>query len=796
LYDGGSEVLGALVLDSADIEDERGVVIEEWRSRLGAQERLSQAQMPVLLRGSRYPERFPIGTRETLETFPHEALRRFYRSWYRPDLMAVVAVGDFDPDRIEALIRERFGAIARPPAALERPVHGVPDHGETLFLSTTDPELTTTRVEVLHKQPPAATGTVADYRASLLEWLYNTMLNDRLAEITRRPDAPFLGAGSSRGGLVRSADVYALGAVVAEGQVERGLEALLTEAERVERHGFTASELERAKLNLLRTLERGWAERERTNSAAYASEYVSHFLQAGPIPGIEFEYTAAQMLLPGVALAEVNAVARAWITEENRVVLVSAPEKPGVALPGESELRRVLARVESAEVSAYEDLVPAAALVAEVPTPAGIVSEVRRDDIGVLEWRLENGVTVLLKPTDFRDDEIVLSAYSPGGLSLAADDALGSARFAAEIVQSSGVGAFSRSELQRALAGKAVSLSPYLGELEEGMSGVASPRDLETLFQLVHLYFTQPRFDADAAEAFRDQLRAVLSNRGADPNAVFSDTLQATLVQYHPRHPPPSLAMADALDSRAAFDFFRERFADASDFTFVLVGNLDLDALRPLVQSYLATLPATGRGESWRDTGVRAPDNGVVDKVVRHGLEPRAQTRLVFTGTMPYTRENRYALRALADVLDIRLRELLREDLGGTYGVSVAGSSVSSPEERYTFNIAFGAAPEQLDVLTEAVFAEIERLQAGGPTGEELLRVREIQRRERENNLRQNAYWAGQLIGYQREGLDFGEILSYGELIDHLTAQLVREAAREWLGRERYVRVSLMPAGG
>jgi zinc protease len=254
--------------------------------------------------------------------------------------------------------------------------------------------------------------------------------------------------------------------------------------------------------------------------------------------------------------------------------------------------------------------------------------------------------------------------------------------------------------------------------------------------------------------------------------------------------------MADALDSRAAFDFFRERFADASDFTFVLVGNLDLDALRPLVQSYLATLPATGRGESWRDTGVRAPDNGVVDKVVRHGLEPRAQTRLVFTGTMPYTRENRYALRALADVLDIRLRELLREDLGGTYGVSVAGSSVSSPEERYTFNIAFGAAPEQLDVLTEAVFAEIERLQAGGPTGEELLRVREIQRRERENNLRQNAYWAGQLIGYQREGLDFGEILSYGELIDHLTAQLVREAAREWLGRERYVRVSLMPAGG
>jgi zinc protease len=251
----------------------------------------------------------------------------------------------------------------------------------------------------------------------------------------------------------------------------------------------------------------------------------------------------------------------------------------------------------------------------------------------------------------------------------------------------------------------------------------------------------------------------------------------------------------DELDPRLAFDFFRERFADAGDFTFVLVGNLDTDALRPLVQSYLGTLPSRGGAESWRDTGVRAP-GGVVEKVVRQGLEPRAQTRLVFTGPMPYTRENRYALRALADVLDMRLRELLREDLGGTYGVSVAGSSVSRPEERYTFNIAFGAAPEQLDALTTAVFDEIERLQAAGPTGEEILRVREIQRRERQTNLRQNAYWVGQLIGYHREGIDFGEILTYEELIDHLSPQLVRDAARAWLDRERYVRVSLMPAGG
>jgi zinc protease len=422
------------------------------------------------------------------------------------------------------------------------------------------------------------------------------------------------------------------------------------------------------------------------------------------------------------------------------------------------------------------------------------VSEARHDAVDLLEWRFANGVRVLLKETDFRDDEIVLSAYSPGGLSVASDALYQSASFAEDVIQMSGVGAFSAVDLQRALAGKAVNLSPYLGELEEGFSGFASPSDVETMFQLIYLYFTAPRYDGDAMGALQDQMRAVLANRGADPNAAFGDTLQATLSQHHPRHPPPSLAMVDAFDPRAAFDFFGDRFADASDFTFVLVGNLDLDALRPLVQRYLGGLPSTRRADSWRDTGVRPP-RGVVEKVVRQGVEPRAQTRIVFTGPMPYTRENRYALRSLADVLDMRLREVLREDLGGTYGVSVGGSSVRRPEERYTFNIAFGAAPEQLDTLVSVVFSEIERLARDGPSAQDLLRAREIQRRERETQLRQNGYWAGQLVGYVREGLDFAEITTYETLINNLSLQQVREAARAWLRRDNYVRVSLVPAG-
>jgi zinc protease len=794
----GFQILGewasGISLDSAAIEGERGVVVEEWRSRLGAQERVSEAQMPVLVRGSRYVDRRPIGLRETLETFPHEALRRFYRSWYRPDLMAVVAVGDFDAAQVEGMIRGRFGALPAGASAPPRPAHDVPAHGETLFLTTTDPELTTTRVEVLHKQPRAPSRTVADYRATLIEWLYDGMLNDRLTEITQKPGAPFLGALSSRGGLVRPTEVYALAAVVPEGGAAQGLEALLIESERVARHGFTATELERGKLNLLRSLERSYAERGRTNSGSYASAYVSHYLNGTPIPGIEFEYPVARSLLPTVALEEVNRLASEWNTEADRVVLVSAPEKPGVQAPGEAELRGVMAAVQGAQIEAYVDAVVTEPLVAAPPAPAEIVSETRHDAVDVLEWRLANGVRVLLKATDFRDDEIVMSAYSPGGLSVASDALYQSASFAEDVIQMSGAGAFSAVDLERALAGKAVTVQPYLGDLEEGISGFASPRDVETLFQLVYLYFTAPRFDEGAMGALRDQLRAVLANRGADPNAAFSDTLQATLAQHHPRHPPPTMALVDGFDARAAFDFFGDRFADASDFTFVFVGNLDVEAIRPLVQRWLGGLPSTRRADSWRDTGVRPP-TGVVEKVVRQGVEPRAQTRLVFSGRAPYTRENRYTLRSLADVLDMRLREVLREDLGGTYGVSVSGSSVRRPEERYTFNIAFGAAPEQLDTLVAAVFAEIERLAREGPSADDLLRAREIQRRERETQLRQNGYWAGQLVGYAREGLDFAEITTYERLIDNLSVQQVRDAARAWLRRDNYVRVSLMPAG-
>jgi zinc protease len=781
-----------ITFDPEEIEKERGVVIEEWRGRLGAQSRLADAQIPVLLQGSRYAERLPIGRVEVLEIFPHETLTRFYEQWYRPDLMAVVAVGDFDPEEVLALIVDRFGSVD-PVDGSERPIFAVPDHSETLFHIATDPELTTTRVEVRYKLPTRRVETVAHQTRVLTERLYSAMLNARLSELTQRPNAPFLAASTGRGGLVRTSDMYSLVALVADGGAARGLETLLVETERVARHGFTEGELQRAKLNLLRSLERAYAERSRTNSGVYANAYTNHFLTGMPISGIAYEYALARAVIPQVSLDDVNRLAGEWIGGANRVVMVSAPAKDGIELPREAELLAVMGNVTTANVAPYDDADVAGALVAQIPSGSSIVEEREHPSVDVTEWRLGNGVRVLVKPTDFRDDEVVMRAYSRGGLSLASDDEYVSAEFATELVRASGIGSFSAIELQRALAGKAVSVSPFIGQMEHGFSGSASPRDLETLLQLVYLHFTSLREDSIAVAATIEQIDAFLANRSADPNAAFSDTLQVTLNQYHRRARPPTAELLAELDPRMAYRFFQNRFEDAYGFTFVFVGNLDLDELRALVETYLGALPARGREETWRDHGIRPPA-GVVEKVVRQGIEPRSHTRLIFTGRVPFDRQRSHAVRTLASILDMRLMDVLREDLGATYGVQVSGSLSREPEERYTFGIAFGAAPDRLEELVAVTFAEIERIKVDGPDPAVLVRVKEIQRRERETSLRQNGFWVGQITAYDRDGRDFMDILTADQLIESTTPEIIRDAAREILDPEQYIRVSLSPA--
>ncbi len=775
-----------------EIDKERGVVIEEWRLGQGARTRMRDRQYPVLFRGSRYAERLPIGNREALETFDPASLTRFYRDWYRPDLMAVVAVGDFDRAVVQTLIERHFASLVGPEEPRPRIVPTVPDHDETRFAIATDPEATRTRVAVYHKLPSTPQGTAGAYRQLIVDGLYDGMLNQRFDELAQSPDPPFLSGSSGRGRLVRSKEVYALQAGVPADGIERGLAALFTEGERVLRYGFTAAELERQKRDVLRSLERAYTERQNRDSGSYAAEYIRAFLEDEPIPGIAYELTLYQRFLPEITLDELDRLARDRMTDRNRVVLVNTPRTPDVEVPSERRLAAVLEGVADETITAYVDTVSDAPLVPEPPAPTDVVDTRTIEPLDITEWTLANGVRVILKPTDFQEDEVLVRAFSPGGTSLASDADYVSAQTAGQVIAAGGLGSFSAIDLDKRLSGTVATVRPIIEDLEEGLSGSASPTDLETLFQLIYLTFTAPRADPAIFEVLRDQMRAGLANRDASPEVAFRDAFRSAVSQDRFRARPMTVERVEEMDLETSARFYRDRFADAGDFSFVFVGNLDLDRLRPLVSRYLGGLPSIARAESWRDPGIDLP-SGVVRETVRKGLEPKSQTGIVFPGPFEFDRPRRVAIRALGMVLETRLREILREDLGGTYGVSVGTSTTWRPDEEYTFSIGFGSDPERTEALTAVVFDEIERLKDSGPSVEDLDAVKATLLRDFEANQTQNAFWLNQLAFQYRLGEDPREVLTYEPTVGALTPAMIQQAARTYLDPSRYVLVTLRP---
>ena len=782
------------IFDSTEIANERGIVIEEWRGRKGADERMLQQWLPVALKGSRYAIRLPIGTEESIESANAAKLRRFYQDWYRPDLMAVIAVGDFDPNRIETLIRQHFSRIPRRPTPRPRAVIEVPDNRAPLVAIATDREASSSGVNVIFKRPPDDLKTVGDYRRALVEGLYLGMLNNRFSEIAQKPDAPFLGAGASKGDFyARSRDAFTLGAGVNDGAIERGLEALLVEAMRVDKFGFLESELARQKQAVLRAYERSHAERDKTVSDAFVSEYVGNFLDGEAIPGIEYEYRLTQQLMPTITLQDVNQLARDWITDENRVIIAEAPLKEGVKVPTEAQLLAVFDRVASTQVVAWAETLSEAPLIERLPAPGRVVSERTNPTVGVTEWRLSNGARVLFKPTDFKDDEVLMSAYSPGGTSLAPDADIMSATMASQVVNLSGLGTFSAVDLRKKLTGKAAGVSASISGTNEGLAGRASPKDLQTLFELIHLQFTGPRLDSAAFAAFSNQMLPGLTNKGSVPEAVYSDTIQATMSQYHRRGRPLTTATFAEVDIAKSFAFYRDRFADAGDFTFLFVGNVTADSLRPLVERYIATLPTTGRKESWKDVAPGFP-RGIIDKTVRKGTEPKASTLIVFSGSFVPTPETRFELRTLAELFQIKLNETLREQLGGTYSPSVGASSTRVPKAEYLVQVQYGSSPENVEKLTQAVFALVDTLKTQGPSAADVEKVREQLIRARETELKTNGYWSGNIAARDQAGEDLAGLLEpYDRMLRALDPALIRRAAQKYLDEKNYARFILLP---
>lgn len=778
--------------DPEEIDKERGVILEEWRSRRGAGSRQSDAQLPLLLHGSRYPDRLPIGLPEVIENAKPEALVRYYKDWYRTDLMALVVVGDIDPKKAEALIIKHMSDIPAPKDPRPRETFPTPDHKETLFSLFSDPELTRSTVQIAYKHEPIESHTLADFRASMVRGLYSGLLNQRLYEKTKEADPPFIYGYASMSNYVRSKNLYFQSAMVKENGFQEGLTALLSEAVRVKRDGFAQSELEREKVNILRSLERALEEKDKNESVAYVDNYVYHFLEGSPIPGIENMVAFYRKYLPEITLAEVNKAADNWITEENRVILVSSPEKEGVELPTKEGLLGIIEKVEKMDIKAYEDSVSDAPLVAKKPNPGKIVETETIDEIGVESWTLSNGVKVVLKTTDFKNDEIRFTSFSPGGTSLASDEDYVAAFTATSLIEESGLGSFDAIQLEKKLTGKVVSASPFIGETQEGFRGGASPKDLETMFQLIFLYFTEPRVSDKAFHSVLTRWKTAVENREAQPERVFSDEIISTLFVDHPRRKPFTMDTLKEMDPKKSLAFYKDRFADAGDFTFIFVGNITSEELKPLTATWLGGLPNKKRGETWRWVG----DDYAVGQhevKVHKGLEPKSSVRLIFTGGAEWNEKNNYAISSLNQALRIKLREVLREDMGGVYGVSVGGSIEKRPKERFTCSVSFSCDPHKVDDLVNAVRTELENVKKNGFEESYINKVKEAQKRSMEVNIKRNGFWLGNLNFHYTYGLDPRKILNQEEQLKMLTSDLLKDAANNFFSGENCVYAVLYP---
>jgi zinc protease len=778
--------------DPVEIEQERGVVLEEWRQGLDASERIRDVQFPLLLKGSRYADRLPIGKPEIIQKVSPGRLRQFYTDWYRPDLMAVVAVGDFNKAAIEFQIRAHFGSI--PAAASPRPrsAYTVPEQSGTAYSVITDPEVTTTRISATSTMPAREQMTVGAYRRRMVEQLFGAMLSTRLAEISQAPNAPFLRAQTNRELFVRTIEVTSLDALVASGGVERGLSALFTELARVARFGFTAPELSRMKLNLQRGLERAVVEKDKSPSGPLADEFVRNFILDEPIPGIVYEYGLNQRFLPEITLDEVNSLAKNWMPDRNRVVAISAPESDKPTLPSEIKLAGVISATDAERLTAYVDTVSNQPLLPRQPAAGSVASTSVIDAAGITEWTLSNGVRVVLKPTTFKQDEIVFRAISPGGTSLASDEDFIPAQTADVVISQGGLGNFSRMDLDKVLAGTTASVRADIGPTEEGLAGGAARKDLETMFQLIYLTFTAPRADPVAFRVMTEQLKVTLANREAQPETLFEEAFEAALSQDHLRTRPLTPATVDRMNLDTSLAFYKDRFADAADFVFVFVGSFDLQTMRPLVERYLGSLPSLRRKETVKDVGIRPPP-GVVERQVKSGIAPRSQVSIAFTGPFQNDEQHRVIATAMADTLAGNLQRTLREDLGGTYGVSVVPRFAKRPTGEYRLTITFTCDPARTQSLVRTAFEVIDAYKRTGPGQMQVADARSALLRDLETNGASNLYLLNRILFKYEYGEDATEVFNMRPIYDQVTVAALREAAQEYLNTSRYVAVTLVP---
>nr|WP_315258238.1 insulinase family protein [uncultured Duganella sp.] len=784
-----------LSFNDTDIDSERGIVLEELRLGKGVDDRMNKVVLPKVLNGSRYAQRMPIGKEEVIKNFKYDAIKRFYRDWYRPDLMAVVVVGDIEPAEAQRLIEQHFTKLKNPANPRPRKYARIPQRQDSEGIVFTDKEVSANTVYIRYPiQPWPAGETIADYRQKLIEGMYSFILSQRMYELTQQADPPFLQGGSGMNKIVRGYRSFGAGAVLGKGGVTPAINALVEEDQRARQYGFSAAEVERAKKGMLRNYERMYNERDKSDSSGYAAEYIRNFLEQESIPGIVTEYRYATELIPEITLQEVNAAVRAAIpVNQSKLVIYSGTDKPGATPPKAAQLVATATAAEKIAVKPVEDKVYASQLMPTLPKAGSIVSENVNAKIGTTELTLSNGVKVVLKPTDFNNDQVILGGLRYGGWSLLPDSDVFAAHYASSIVGQMGVLNYSPNDLVKVLAGKSVSSSAQVSSLNESVGGSSGSSDVEAMLQLVYLQMTQPRKDAAIYSAYVDRQRELAQNNLARPESVFYDTVTATLYNNSPRVLRAAKpADFDKLALDRVLDIYNSRMSSARDFNFFIVGSFDVEKIKPLIATYLASLPAGEIPVAFRDEGVR-PVKGVVKKEVHAGSEPKSTISLSFTGEVDYSRAARIRLQALVEVMNIKLIETLREKMGAMYSGGMSGSMNRIPYGNYSINATLPCAPENVDKVLAATFAEIDKIKQQGVDDADLNKVKASWIKSYRKGMRENGYWMASLQNAFFNNNNPEDILTYESRVNALTVADLQEAARRYFDTDNYLQVVLYP---
>lgn len=781
------------LLTTEEIDKERGIVLEEMRGSRGARQRMQDQYLPVLLNGSLYSKRLPIGKEEIITNFDPKVIRDFHQRWYRPDLQSIIIVGDIDPIQIEKEVERLFSDMKTPENPAIRKEYNVQLTHKNQFIAITDPEMTSTVGQIIIKHPEEKVKTIGDYRRSLMKDVFNRMIDARLEELSQNPNSPFVQAGISIGSLFGGLDNLSLFYVAKPGQLENATKAVVLELERFEKFGFTQTELDRALVSFAKSNETQYTERSKRKSDSYVEEYLENFLEDAAVLSNDDDYEITKKLLPTISLKEVVAIGRSYYTDTNRDIIIMAPEKDKATLPDENTVNSWIASVNKEDISAYEDKVSTLPLLANQPTSKGkVVASKTIEGIGTKELTLSNGVKVFLKPTDFKNDQILISSFSPGGSSLYADEDYFSATNSASFVNSSGVGQLNAVELGKYLTGKNVNISPYLNERAEGLSGQTDKDGLKTAFELIYGYFTEPRIDTDIFESGIARTLSSMENRDNDPGFVYGENIRKALYGNNIRRNAATAEQIKTIDKDRALEIYKDRFSDASDFTFSIVGSFSEEEIIPYLEQYLGALPATNRKEKAKDLGIVEPSKGIKVEVNK-GKEPKAQVSMLYVGDFDYSPQEILNFKALESVLSIKLLERLREDESGVYGVGARGSMSKYPNPRYNLQISFGTSLEKYPTLTQSAIEEVNKIKENGPTQLDLDKFLIEQKRQLELQLKENNFWLSQINNAAQLDEDPTAILRRLDDLNKLSIESIKEVANKYLVEDKMFEFILLP---